>query len=76
MSHYRPEFLGHENDWPNDRPTDIIDRERVEQIQNGAFDWTEIENVIPKNKQAESIDFLRSDKMYNIIGIKGGFSLK
>lgn len=48
LSQYRPEFDGHDNDWPNGRPTDIFDRERVEQIQNGTFDWTEIENVIPR----------------------------
>lgn len=48
LSQDRPEFDGHDNDWPHGRPTDIIDRERVEQIQNGTFDWTEIENVIPK----------------------------
>ncbi len=50
LSQYRPEFAGHKEDWPNGRPTDIIDRERVEQIQNDTFDWTEIENVIPKNE--------------------------
>lgn len=50
LSQYRPEFDGHEKDWPNGRPTDIMDRERVEQIQNGTFDWTEIENVIPKSE--------------------------
>ena len=50
LSQDRPEFDGHENDWPDGRPTDIMDRERVEQIQNDTFDWTEIENVISKNK--------------------------
>lgn len=48
LSQYRPEFDGHADDWPNGRPTDIIDGKRVEQIKNGTFDWTEIENVIPK----------------------------
>lgn len=48
LSQDRPAFDGHENDWPDGRPTDIMDRERVEQIQNDTFDWTEIDNVIPK----------------------------
>ena len=50
LSQNRPEFDGHDEDWPNGRPTDIIDADRVEQIQNGTFDWTEIENVIPKDE--------------------------
>lgn len=50
LSQDRPEFDGHDNDWPHGRPTDIMDRERVEEIQNGTFDWTEIENVIPADK--------------------------
>src|SRR5699024_7776034 len=28
-------------------PTDIIDEDRREQIREGTFDWTEIENVVP-----------------------------
>lgn len=48
LAQYRPEFDGHANDWPNGRPTDIFDRERVESIKNGTFDWSEIDNVIPK----------------------------
>lgn len=48
LSQDRPEWKGHDTDWPNGgRPTDIIDKERREQIQAGTFDWTEIENVIP-----------------------------
>lgn len=47
LSQDRPEYDGHDEDWPDGRPTDIMDRERVKQIQDGMFDWTEIENVIP-----------------------------
>ncbi|MFG6119845.1 c-type cytochrome [Thalassobacillus sp. B23F22_16] len=48
LSQDRPEWGGHEDDWPNGgRPSDIIDQERREQIQNEEFDWTEIENVVP-----------------------------
>ncbi|HZW67513.1 MAG TPA: c-type cytochrome [Pseudogracilibacillus sp.] len=44
----RPIWEGHDTDWPNGgRPTDIIDQERRDQIQDGTFDWTEIENIIP-----------------------------
>ncbi len=48
LAQERPIFDGHEDDWPNGRPTDIMESKRVEQIQNDTFDWTEIENVIPK----------------------------
>ncbi|MHA6252532.1 c-type cytochrome [Oceanobacillus sp. CAU 1775] len=48
LAQYRPEFDGHANDWPNGRPTDIFDRERVESIKNGTFEWSEIDNVIPR----------------------------
>ncbi|SHG82501.1 c-type cytochrome [Ornithinibacillus halophilus] len=48
LSHERPEWEGHETDWPKGgRPTDIIDKERREKIRNGSFDWTEIDNIIP-----------------------------
>ncbi|WP_217589656.1 c-type cytochrome [Lentibacillus saliphilus] len=48
LSHERPEWSGHDTDWPNGgRPTDIIDKERRQQIREGSFDWTEIDNVVP-----------------------------
>ncbi|SEA84011.1 thiosulfate dehydrogenase [Thalassobacillus cyri] len=48
LSHERPVWEGHENDWPKGgRPTDIITQDRREKIRNGEFDWTEIENVVP-----------------------------
>lgn len=46
----RPVFDGHDKDFPHGgRPTDIINEERRQLIQKGEFDWTEIENVIPKD---------------------------
>lgn len=48
LSHDRPEWQGHDTDWPDGgRPSDIIDQDRRDQIQDGTFDWTEIENIIP-----------------------------
>lgn len=50
LSQDRPEFDGHDDDFPHgDRPTDIMNQERRDQIQAGEFDWTEIENIIPKD---------------------------
>jgi len=49
LSKERPEWDKHDEDWPDGgRPTDIITKDRREEIRNGTFDWTEIENVIPK----------------------------
>jgi thiosulfate dehydrogenase len=49
LMHDRPEWKGHDTDFPHGkRPTDIITKDRREQMQAGEFDWTEIENVIPK----------------------------
>src|SRR5690625_1876923 len=46
----RPIWKGHDDDFPHGgRPTDIITQDRRDQIQSGEFDWTEIENVIPKD---------------------------
>lgn len=46
LSHERPEWEGHEDDWPlGDRPDDIMTKDKREQIRNGTFDWTELENV-------------------------------
>lgn len=50
LSQERPEWKGHDDDWTrkeDDRPTDIIDKDRREAIQNGTFDWEEIENIVP-----------------------------
>lgn len=48
LMHDRPEWDGHDEDFPHgDRPTDIITKDRREKIQDGDFDWTEIENVNP-----------------------------
>lgn len=47
LSHERPEWEGHETDWPKGgRPTDIITKDRREKIREGTFDWAEIDNVI------------------------------
>lgn len=49
LSHERPIWAGHDDDFPHGgRPTDIIDEEKRKQIREGTFDWTEIENVIPR----------------------------
>ncbi|TLS35965.1 c-type cytochrome [Pseudalkalibacillus caeni] len=43
LSHDRPEWKGHETDWPKGgRPNDIINKERREQIQNNTIDWNEV----------------------------------
>lgn len=47
LSQDRPEWEGHDTDWPNGgRPTDIMDKERRERIREGSFDWSEIDNVV------------------------------
>lgn len=47
LSQDRPEWQGHDTDWPNGgRPTDIITKDRREKIREGTFDWTEIDNVV------------------------------
>ncbi|MGM8213123.1 c-type cytochrome [Virgibacillus sp. W0430] len=52
LSRERPEWEGHETDFPGiKKPTDIIDKERREAIRAGTFDWTEIENVIPAENE-------------------------
>ncbi|WP_373895230.1 c-type cytochrome [Virgibacillus sp. CBA3643] len=51
LSHERPVWEGHDEDWENGgRPTDIITQERREQIRNGTFDWTELDNVVPEKE--------------------------
>src|SRR5699024_5099986 len=51
LSHDRPEWGGHDEDWEKGgRPTDIITQDRREAIRNGTFDWTELDNVIPEEE--------------------------
>jgi len=51
LSQERPEWEGHDDDFPHGgRPADIIDKDRREQIRNGTFDWTEIDNIIPADE--------------------------
>lgn len=47
LSHERQVFEGHDEDWPNGAPSDIMTQDRREQVREGTFDWTEIDNVIP-----------------------------
>lgn len=47
----RPEWHGHDKDWEGGgRPTDIITQDIRDAIQKGTFDWTKLDNVIPKDK--------------------------
>ncbi|WP_342514041.1 c-type cytochrome [Sporosarcina sp. FSL K6-1522] len=49
LSQDRPEWENHDKDWPNgNRPTDIMTKERRQQVQDGTIDWDE---VLGKNKQ-------------------------
>ncbi|WLR52185.1 c-type cytochrome [Bacillus tianshenii] len=46
LQHERPVWGGHETDWPKGgRPTDIMNKERREQVRNGTFDWTEMDII-------------------------------
>lgn len=46
LSHERPEWSNHAVDWPKGgAPDDTITKERREQIRNGTFDWTQLEDV-------------------------------
>lgn len=48
LSQDRPEWNNHDKDWPNGgRPTDIMTKEKREQVKNGTIDWDE---VLGKNK--------------------------
>lgn len=48
LSQDRPEWEGHDDDFPGiDRPTDIMDKEAREKLQDGTFDWSEVDNVVP-----------------------------
>lgn len=47
LSQDRPEWQGHDTDWPKGgRPTDIITKDRREKIRAGTFDWSEIDNIV------------------------------
>src|SRR5699024_11037071 len=49
LSQDRPVWESHDDDFPHgNRPTDIITKDRREQIQKGEFDWYEIDNVVPR----------------------------
>jgi len=51
LSKERPEWEGHDDDWPKgDKPTDIITKERKDKIKEGTFDWTEIEAIVPSEE--------------------------
>lgn len=51
LSQERPEWEGHDTDFPGiDGPSDIMTKDRREQIREGTFDWTEIDNVIPSEE--------------------------
>lgn len=50
LSQDRPEWDGHDDDFPGiDAPTDIITQDKRDQIQDDDFDWTEIDDVVPKD---------------------------
>ncbi|GIN85171.1 hypothetical protein J6TS2_15570 [Heyndrickxia sporothermodurans] len=43
LSKDRPEWKGHKTDWPNgDRPNDIINKEKREQIKKGTINWDKV----------------------------------
>ncbi len=43
LSRDRPEWEHHDTDWPNgDGPSDIMTKERREQVQDGTIDWDEV----------------------------------
>lgn len=43
LSQERPEWGKHDTDWPNGgKPSDIMTKERRDQIQNGTIDWDEV----------------------------------
>lgn len=51
LMHDRPVWENHDEDWKDGgRPTDIITQDRRDAIQEGTFDWTELDNVIPKEE--------------------------
>lgn len=43
LSQDRPEWANHDKDWPNGgRPTDIMTKERRDQVKDGTIDWDEV----------------------------------
>ncbi|MGM9943444.1 MAG: c-type cytochrome [Lysinibacillus sp.] len=43
LSQDRPEWPNHDKDWPNGgKPSDIMTKERRDQVQNGTIDWNEV----------------------------------
>lgn len=43
LSQDRPEWPNHDKDWPNmDSPTDIMTKERRDQVKDGSIDWDEV----------------------------------
>lgn len=47
----RPVWEGHDDDFPHGkRPSDIITEDRRAEIQDGDFDWSDIENIVPREE--------------------------
>src|SRR5699024_4313431 len=47
----RPVWEGHDDDFPHGkRPSDIITEDRRAEIQDGDFDWFDIENIVPREE--------------------------
>lgn len=43
LSQDRPEWANHDKDWPNmESPTDIMTKERRDQVKDGTIDWDEV----------------------------------
>lgn len=43
LSQERPEWKSHDKDWPaGDRPSDIMNKEKRDQIKDGTIDWNEV----------------------------------
>ncbi|GEN84432.1 cytochrome c [Sporosarcina luteola] len=43
LSQERPEWKNHDKDWPaGDRPSDIMNKEKRDQIKDGTIDWNEV----------------------------------
>lgn len=45
LSHERQVFEGHDEDWPDGAPSDIMTQDRREQIREGTFDWQRLRNL-------------------------------
>lgn len=43
LSQDRPEWKGHDNDWPKGgKPSDIMTKQRRDEVKNGTIDWSEV----------------------------------